>query len=164
MATRPKAGSVETRHTEIATNGRKIHGIVPYGTESRDLGGWKEVISPGALDRANLDDLVATVDHSGVPLGRYPTTLSLEDRSDGLHWAVDPPASREDVREAVERGDLRAGSWRMVVGKERWDGDTRHVQPDLRASGCLDRERSRLPVGAGRVPRRTPRHHQSNRR
>lgn len=52
----------------------------------------------------------------------------LDDRSDGLHWAVDPPASREDVREAVERGDLRAGSWRMVVGKERWDGDTRHVQ------------------------------------
>lgn len=47
MATRPKAGSVETRHTEIATDGRKIHGIVPYGVESRDLGGCLGVGATG---------------------------------------------------------------------------------------------------------------------
>ena len=68
-----------------------------------------------------------TVDHGGVPLGRYPGTLELEDRADGLHWAVDPPESRADIREAVERGDLRAGSWRMVVGRDEWRGDVRHV-------------------------------------
>src|SRR5665809_76015 len=38
------------------------------------------------------------------------------------------PESRADLREAVERGDLRAGSWQMVVAKDRWDGDTRHVE------------------------------------
>jgi len=82
---------------------------------------------PGALDGAKLDDLVVTVDHAGVPLGRYPKTLELEDRSDGLHWSVSPPESRADVREAVERGDLKAGSWRMRVKRDSWDGDLRRV-------------------------------------
>ncbi len=32
-AARPTAGAVETRHFEIATEGRKIRGVVPYGVE-----------------------------------------------------------------------------------------------------------------------------------
>src|SRR4051794_1754657 len=67
------------------------------------------------------------LDHAGVPLGRYPTTLELEDRADGMHWSVSPPESRADVREAVERGDLRAGSWRMRVKRDSWDGDVRRI-------------------------------------
>src|SRR5215213_9340781 len=82
---------------------------------------------PGALEGAKLDDLVVTVDHAGVPLGRYPGTLEIEDRDDGLHWAVSPPESRADVREAIERGDLRAGSWRMRVARDSWDGDVRRI-------------------------------------
>jgi uncharacterized protein len=126
---RPTAGSVEERaHDTLSADERRIRGLIPYGTESRDMGGWREVIEPGALRNARLDDLVATVDHVGVPIGRYPGTLDLEDRSDGMHWAVEPPAARADVREAIERGDLRSSSWRMVVAKDRWEGDTRHVE------------------------------------
>ncbi len=125
---RPTAGEVEERTAPLAAEGRKIRGLIPYSVESRDLGGWREVIEPGALRATRLDDLVATVDHAGVPIGRYPTTLELEDRADGLSWALTPPQSRADVVEAVERGDLRAGSWRMVVGRDRWQGDVRHVE------------------------------------
>lgn len=125
---RPNPGELETRRFEVSAEGRKIRGVVPYGIESRDMGGWKEIIDPGALRAANLDELIARVDHQGVPIGRFPKTLDLEDRSDGLHWAVTPPASRADLREAVERGDLRAGSWQMVVSRDRWEGDTRHVE------------------------------------
>ena len=129
MATeRPKTGEVETRHNEIATEGRKIRGVVPYAVESRDMGGWKEIIEPGALRQANLDELIARVDHAGVPIGRFPKSLDVEDRSDGLHWSVVPPESRADLREAVERGDLRAGSWQMVVGRDRWEDEVRHVE------------------------------------
>jgi HK97 family phage major capsid protein/HK97 family phage prohead protease len=125
---RPTAGSVEERQAPaVAVDGRRLRGVIPYGVESRDMGGWREVIEPGALRSANLDSLVATVDHAGLPLGRYPTTLELEDRAEGAHWSVEPPSSRPDVREAVERGDLRAGSWRMIVGREEWRGDVRHV-------------------------------------
>jgi HK97 family phage prohead protease len=128
MADKPKVGEVETRQAEIATEGRRIRGIVPFNVESRDMGGWKEVISPSALRNAKLDDLIARVDHAGVPIGRFPKTLDVEERGDGLHWSVEPPSSRQDLVEAVERGDLAAGSWQMVVGKDRWAGDTRYVE------------------------------------
>ena len=91
-------------------------------------GRMSEVIEPTALRGARLDDLTLTVEHAGVPLGRYPRTLELQERSDGLHWSAEPPQSRQDVIEAVQRGDLRAASWRMRVGRDEWHGDVRHVQ------------------------------------
>jgi HK97 family phage prohead protease len=126
---RPKTGELETRDAPgLEVDGKKIRGRIPYNTRSRDMGGWREIIERGALNGAKLDDLVATVDHAGVPIGRHPTTLDLDDRDDGLHWAVTPPASRAELLEALERGDLRSGSWRMRVAKDRWEGDVRHVE------------------------------------
>ncbi len=128
----PQRGSIEQRsapeQTALTVDGRRLRGVIPYGLESRDLGGWREVMAPGSLREADLTGLVATVDHAGVPLARFPATLEVEDRADGLHWSLDLPASRADVREAVERGDLRSASWRMIVGRDRWDGDVRHVE------------------------------------
>ncbi len=125
---RPKVGELETRQAPDATvDGKRLRGVIPYGVESRDMGGWREIVEPTALRGAKLDELVATVDHAGIPIGRYPTTLELEDRQDGAHWSVELPESRSDVREAVQRGDLRAGSWRMRVAKDHWAGDVRHI-------------------------------------
>jgi phage head maturation protease len=126
---RPVAGSLEERTLDLVVDDqRRIRGVIPYGVESRDLGGFTEVISAGALRNANLDDLVATVDHGGVPIGRLSAgTLDVSDRSDGFHWSVDPPRSRADLVEAVQRGDLNGGSWRMRVGRDEWRGNVRHV-------------------------------------
>ena len=128
MSERPKKGEVETRHNEVATEGRRIRGLIPFNTESRDMGGWKETISPTALRNADLSELIARVDHTGVPIGRFPKTLDVSEERDGLHWSVTPPKSRQDLLEAIERGDLQAGSWQMIVAKDRWEGDTRHVE------------------------------------
>ena len=51
---RPKPGPIEDRTAPIAeavptVDGRKLRGLIPYGVESRDMGGWREVIDPGAL-------------------------------------------------------------------------------------------------------------------
>src|SRR5215212_11968935 len=95
------------------------------------MGGWMEIIDPGALTGTRMDDLIATREHDRARLlGRHPTTLTVEQRDDGLAWAVDLPNSPagEDVRVAVERGDLRSTSWRMVVGRDRWEGDVRHIE------------------------------------
>jgi HK97 family phage major capsid protein len=129
----PVPGSVETRSAPEAAapviDGRRLRGLIPYGVESRDLGGWREVMEPGCLREALLDDLVATVDHAGVPIGRHPRTLEIEDGADAFRWSVELPESRSDVREAVERGDLRSGSWRMIVapGGDEWRGRVRHI-------------------------------------
>jgi HK97 family phage prohead protease len=134
---RPEPGSIEERTAPVGAeaptvDGRRLRGVIPYGVESRDLGGWREVIDKGALDGADLSDLIATREHDRSKLlGRHPTTLQTEDRDEGFAWAAELPTSPvgEDVRVAVERGDLRASSWRMVVapGGDRWDGDVRHV-------------------------------------
>lgn len=131
MPERPVVGEVELRSgPEVAApevEGRRLRGSIPYGVPSGDLGGWSEVIEPGALRDARMDRLVATVDHGGIPLARHPRTLEVEDRDDGLHWSCELPESRADVREAIERGDLEACSWRMVVGRDEWRGNVRHV-------------------------------------
>jgi hypothetical protein len=51
----------------LAADGKRIRGRIPYGVQPRDMGGWCEVIEPGALDGTRFDDLVVTVDHAGVP-------------------------------------------------------------------------------------------------
>ena len=103
-----------------------------------DVSGLVETASIGritAVPASVLEDcrryctlvVASLTDHVGLPLGRFPGTLELEARKDGLHGSVDPPRSREDIREAVERGDLKAASWRMVVARDEWRGDVRHV-------------------------------------
>jgi HK97 family phage major capsid protein/HK97 family phage prohead protease len=130
---KPKPGEVEQRSAPdaaLTVEGNTLHGLIPFSIESRDLGGWKEIIDPGALDNADLSDLVATANHTGIPLGRFDSTLTVESRSDGLAWSVDlgDGPTAQDVKAAVQRGDLRESSWRMVVGKDKWTGSTRHVE------------------------------------
>jgi HK97 family phage major capsid protein len=130
---RPIPGALEQRTAPTAAaptvEGRRLRGRVPYNVESRDLGGWSEIIAPGALAGAKLDDLIANVDHAGLPLGRHPDSIATEDRADGFHWSVEPPASRADIVEAVEMGLIRASSWRMIVapGGDSWAGNVRTV-------------------------------------
>jgi phage head maturation protease len=101
---RPKPGQVEERQApDLEVDGKKIRGRIPYGVESRKMpGGWREVIQRGALNRTKFDDLVVTVDHVGLPLGRYPGTLELEDRDDGLHG--------RSIRRSLERTFARRSS------------------------------------------------------
>jgi HK97 family phage major capsid protein/HK97 family phage prohead protease len=131
--TRPTAGSIEQRGTAapaLAANGARLSGLIPYGVESRDLGGWREVIDRGALTNADTSELLAVVEHDdGRVLGRFPGTLTLSDEAHGLRWTVELPDTRDaaEVRALIGRGDLRATSWRMTVAREAWDGDVRHV-------------------------------------
>jgi HK97 family phage major capsid protein len=126
---RPRVGQIETRSSDtLDVADKRIRGLVPYGVQSRDMGGWREVIEPTAFRNTDFSELRAVIDHKGVPLATYPRTLEIEDRADGLAWSIDPPRSRQDVVEAVQRGDMNSGSWRMKVAKDRWQGEVRHVE------------------------------------
>ena len=50
MPDRPVAGQLETRARPTSSStAAGCAAVIPYGVESRDLGGWREVIDPGAL-------------------------------------------------------------------------------------------------------------------
>jgi hypothetical protein len=98
-----------------------------------------EIIEPTALRGTKLDDLVATVDHTGIPIGRYPTTLHLEDRADGLHWSVSPPGSRSDIQGSRdETATITADEFRGVTyfvrdtGRADVGGERRGCAVDVR--------------------------------
>ena len=46
---RPTAGDVEERTATVEVADKRIRGLIPYGVESRDLGGWTEIIEPTAF-------------------------------------------------------------------------------------------------------------------
>lgn len=110
----------------------KIRGLAAaYGKWSLDLGGFREIIEPGAFDRVlsrkNLD-VVAFFDHDGQPLGRTTSgtlRLSLDER--GLNYENDPPDTQlgRDVLTLIRRRDLFGSSFAFTVDPkaETWIQD-----------------------------------------
>ena len=118
-----------------------IRGVAAlYNSESRDLGGFTEVLLPGAFDRAIAAeglDVLAKLDHERV-LGRTISgTLELSLTERGLEYVIHPKRSDADVVEALERGDLRGSSFafRVAEGGDHWerrdDGSTVRTISDI---------------------------------
>ena len=107
---------------------RTLEGLaVPYRSLSvvlRDRPrAYREKIEPRAMQ---IDDSVSMfIQHNpgDVPLGRTGAgTLRFEERDSGLEFACDLPESRQDVIEALERGDFDGSvSVGFIVAE---DGDT----------------------------------------
>jgi HK97 family phage prohead protease len=107
---------------------RTLEGLaVPYRSLSvvlRDRPrAYREKIEPRAMQ---IDDSVSMfIQHNpgDVPLGRTGAgTLRFKERDSGLEFACDLPESRQDVIEALERGDFDGSvSVGFIVAE---DGDT----------------------------------------
>src|SRR5258705_12398593 len=88
-----------------------------YGTLSKDLGGFRERIAPGAFRRilSTSPDVVMTFNHDlNTVLGRTTAgTLRLHEDSRGLAFECDLPntSAGRDVFESIQRGDLHACSF-----------------------------------------------------
>lgn len=110
---------------------KKIGGIIPYNSRSVDLGGFVEMIAPGAFAGALTPgaDVLCFRDHKEFLLmGRTKSgTLSLADTADGLTWeCILPNSSDADaLYESVSRGDLDANSFGFccVEDSVEWVGD-----------------------------------------
>jgi uncharacterized protein len=129
----PEQRTIDVDVEELDTRGRTLHGYAAvYGVESGDLGGFTEVIAPGAFQGVLDADVRALLNHDpDHVLGRTKSgTLRLFDEERGLRFEVDLPDSPlgENVRAAVGRGDIDGASFRFVVGDEDWDGDLRTVK------------------------------------
>lgn len=100
-----------------------------FDTESRNLGGFREVVRAGAFDRALREkmDVIARVNHrSEQVLGRTSSgTLRLVVDERGLRYEIDVPntTAGRDAVELVRRGDIRESSFafRAATVKDRWE-------------------------------------------
>lgn len=109
-----------------------------YNQRSVDLGGFVEILAPGAFDRAIREshDVRALVDHDPSKiLGRTKAgTLALRTDETGLQVEVDMPDTQaaRDLQVSIERGDVSGMSFGFYVVKDEWKTDdkqpTRIVQ------------------------------------
>jgi HK97 family phage prohead protease len=122
--------SIERRYTsqtvEARTAGDKRL-IVGYAAKfnklSQNLGGFVERVAPSFFNKSRGDgwpDVMARYNHDdGMLLGTTAAgTLRLTVDDEGLAYEVDAPASRADVYELVQRGDVRKSSFAFQLGAE----------------------------------------------
>jgi HK97 family phage prohead protease len=116
---------------EASDNGRRIRGYpIVFNSLSVDLGGFREIIAPEAVDRTISEglDVRALVDHdSSKVIGRTRAgTLRLRKDSRGLHMEVEPDEDisyARDIMRAVARGDVSGMSFGFRVDADEWNYD-----------------------------------------
>jgi hypothetical protein len=123
---------LERRYTPVPVeartrdNKRSIGGYASvFKRLSQNLGGFVEQVDPAFFNKSRGDgwpDVLARYNHDdNMLLGTTGAgTLRLSVDSTGLVYEVDPPASRGDIVELVERGDVRKSSFAFRAYEEDW--------------------------------------------
>ena len=98
---------------------------VVYNQWSEDLGGFKEMIVPGAgVKSISANDIFSTYNHNDdYVLGRMSAeTLKLSWDESGIRYEVDLPDTSfgNDLKVSVGRGDVRGSSFRFRVTDDEW--------------------------------------------
>ncbi len=111
-----------------------------FNSKSENLGGFREIIKPGAFDRTLADkaDVRGLFNHnSDIPLGRTTAgTMELSTNKTGLRYTITPPDTQaaRDVMASIRRGDVDGSSFSFTVGE---GGDDWHEDKDGRVTRTL---------------------------
>jgi len=131
-----KSSDIERRYLrrELRATGeagaRKITGYASvFNTLSEDLGGWREMILPGAFTKAIAEDDVRALNNHNpeMVLGRLAAgTLALAEDETGLRYDIDPPDTQyaRDLLTSIERGDVDQSSFSFRAVEESWRNPT----------------------------------------
>lgn len=140
---------LERRYTQgvvsvrLAGDRKKIGGYAAvFNRDSQNLGGFIERVAPGFFNDSRSrgwPDVLARYNHDdNMLLGTTGAgTLTLEIDETGLLYEVDPPASRADIRELVERGDVRKSSFAFRTFEDEWSVDDKGFPLRTLRSGQL---------------------------
>lgn len=128
-------------YRDMGSDGKWIGGYatVFIPRESKNLGGFVERVAPHAFEEVRTSGWKNPSDNSGV-VCRYnhdsnmvlgttdAQTLRLQPDRIGLDYMVKPPEARADIRELVQRGDIRYSSFafRVLPGGDEWGVDERN--------------------------------------
>lgn len=116
-------GKAELRAAEGA---KRIGGYASvFNRQSRNLGGFVEVVDPIAFNQSRGDgwpEVIARYNHDDNQLlgTTAAGTLRLGLDSYGLSYEVDPPSSMAHVTELVQRGDVRKSSFAFRAVSDDW--------------------------------------------
>lgn len=105
---------------------RRILGYAAvFNSLSEDLGGWKEMIEPGAFKNSILkDDVRGLYNHDvNLVLGRTKAgTLVLVEDEIGLRYEIIPPETSYagDLLVSIDRGDVDQSSFGFRTIEEAW--------------------------------------------
>lgn len=127
---------MELRTFTIQQKGRTLHGYAARFGEPATIGGFTEIIQPGAFKRTLAAPAAASIravyEHDDAALlGRVGAgTLRLSEDDVGLAFELDLPDTSlgRDLSELVKRGDVAGCSFGFVPVKEDWQGELRSLQ------------------------------------
>lgn len=113
-------------NSNVATGSQDmvIHGYaLLFNNLSEDLGGFREVISPNALDGVSIDDVKCLINHDfNYIIGRTQAgTLELEVDSKGLKFKCYLPNTSyaRDIYENIKAGNVNQCSFFYTLPKEK---------------------------------------------
>lgn len=113
------------RDVEIETDLNVIEGTACVFNQAYDLGWFTEEIREGAFEGCDMSEVVALLNHDpNYPLARNSAgTLTLEITDVGLIYRFTAPDSPngENVKVAIQRGDIKASSWAFSVSDQEWE-------------------------------------------
>lgn len=126
---------VRARDNAVEGKGRTLYGYAACFNQPTDLGGFSEVIAPGAFARTLASDdagkIRAIYEHDARSLlGRAGSgSLRLSEDEVGLAFELDLPDTQlgRDVETLVKRGDLAGCSFGFIATADTWEGETRTV-------------------------------------
>jgi uncharacterized protein len=133
MVARGSPREIETRTTPLPVElrrreSRAIGGYASiFGSASRDMGGFTEIVEPSAFKRTLADggNVVCRFDHDNLMLlgTTAAGTLQLQTDSRGLDYTVSVPFAREDVLELIARQDISSSSFAFQAMDAEWRHD-----------------------------------------
>lgn len=108
-----------------AIEGRTVEGYASvFNSMSEDLGGFREIILPGAFSNVLNNDVRALYNHdTNYLLARTTSgTLELKEDDKGLYYRFEMPNTSygNDMLELFRRGDLSQSSFGFTVEKDSW--------------------------------------------
>lgn len=116
----------ELRVVEAEGQPSKIEGYAAvFGLPSEDLGGFREIVRPGAFKKTLGEaDVRGLVNHDpNYVLGRTKSgTLSLKEDIHGLRMTLEPPDTQyaRDLMASMKRGDVDQMSFGFTTVRDEW--------------------------------------------
>ncbi len=107
-----------------------------FNSFSQPLGGFREIIRPGAFKKTLRDaDVRALLNHDpNYVLGRKSAkTLELSEDDKGLRYAITPPDTSfaNDLMVSIGRGDVTQSSFGFQTVKDKWTEEENKLTREL---------------------------------